>query len=61
MFLESKILFIFAETPLHAGTGSGLGAVDLPIQRERSTGYPIVQASGLKGALRSDTGESKSE
>ncbi|BAM01348.1 hypothetical protein CLDAP_33080 [Caldilinea aerophila DSM 14535 = NBRC 104270] len=46
------MLFIYVETPLHAGTGRGLGAVDLPIQRERTTGYPIVQASSLKGRLR---------
>jgi CRISPR-associated protein Cmr4 len=26
--------------------------VDLPIQRERTTGYPMIQASGLKGCLR---------
>jgi CRISPR-associated protein Cmr4 len=54
MFLKSRMLFIYTETPLHAGTGTGLGAVDLPIQRERATGYPIVQASGIKGALRSE-------
>jgi CRISPR-associated protein Cmr4 len=54
MFLKSCMLFIYTESPLHAGTGTGLGAVDLPIQRERYTGYPIVQASGIKGALRSE-------
>lgn len=54
MFLNSKLLFVFTETPLHAGAGAGLGVVDLPIQRERATGYPIVQASGIKGALRSE-------
>lgn len=54
MFLDSRLLFVYTETPLHAGTGTGLGAVDLPIQRERTTGYPIVQASGVKGALRSE-------
>jgi CRISPR-associated protein Cmr4 len=53
MFLKTSLLFIYTETPLHAGSGSGLGAVDLPIQRERSTGYPIIQSSGIKGALRS--------
>jgi CRISPR-associated protein Cmr4 len=52
MYLQSALLFMYAETPVHAGTGSGLGAVDLPIQRERQTGYPIVQSSGVKGALR---------
>lgn len=52
MFEKSAILYLYVETPLHAGSGSGLGAVDLPIQRERITGYPLVQASGLKGVLR---------
>lgn len=46
------ILWIFVESPLHAGTGSGLGEIDLPIQRERITGLPYIQASGIKGALR---------
>ncbi len=54
MFEASGLLFIYVETPLHAGTGRGLGAVDLPIQRERTTGYPIVQASSLKGRLRAE-------
>ncbi|KQC07101.1 MAG: hypothetical protein APR54_06390 [Candidatus Cloacimonas sp. SDB] len=39
-------------TPLHAGSGQDLGIVDLPIQRERHTGYPKIEASGLKGCLR---------
>ncbi|HIE08953.1 MAG TPA: type III-B CRISPR module RAMP protein Cmr4 [Armatimonadetes bacterium] len=46
------MLFLYVETPLHAGTGTALGAVDLPIQRERHTQFPIVQGSGIKGALR---------
>lgn len=54
MFLSAAMLFIYTETPLHAGAGSGLGPVDLPIQRERITNYPIIQASGIKGALRSE-------
>jgi CRISPR-associated protein Cmr4 len=54
MFEAASMLFIYVETPLHAGTGRGLGGVDLPIQRERVTGYPIVQASGLKGRLRAE-------
>ena len=45
-------LYLRCETPLHAGTGAVLGLVDLPIQRERHTGYPKVEASGLKGSLR---------
>ncbi|HUW14757.1 MAG TPA: type III-B CRISPR module RAMP protein Cmr4 [Anaerolineae bacterium] len=54
MFEAACLLHIYVETPLHAGTGRGLGAVDLPIQRERVTGYPIVQASSVKGRLRAD-------
>jgi CRISPR-associated protein Cmr4 len=60
MFEARSMLFIYVETPLHAGTGRGLGAVDLPIQRERTTGYPIIQASSLKGRLRAEArGKSK--
>ncbi|MFZ4657658.1 MAG: type III-B CRISPR module RAMP protein Cmr4 [Caldilineaceae bacterium] len=54
MFLAGRLLFLYAETALHVGSGSGLGGVDLPIQRERYTGFPLIQASGLKGALRSE-------
>jgi len=39
-------------TPLHAGSGQDLGIVDLPIQRERHTGFPKIEASGLKGSIR---------
>jgi CRISPR-associated protein Cmr4 len=39
-------------TPLHAGSGQDLGIVDLPIQRERHTDYPKIEASGLKGSIR---------
>ena len=52
MFQATRMLFMYVETPLHAGTGRGLGTVDLPIQRERITGYPMVYATGLKGCLR---------
>jgi CRISPR-associated protein Cmr4 len=52
MYKESKTLFLLTETPLHAGSGDDLGVVDLPIQRERHTQYPKIEASSLKGALR---------
>lgn len=50
--MSKSMLFLFTETPLHAGTGRAMGTVDLPIQRERATGYPMIQASGIKGRLR---------
>lgn len=54
MFEASCLLYLYVETPLHAGSGRGLAAVDLPIQRERITGYPLVQGSGIKGKLRDE-------
>jgi len=46
------LLGLFAETPLHPGSGTTTGVVDLPVQREKHTGFPIIQSSGLKGAMR---------
>lgn len=52
MFKTTKPVFLICETPLHAGSGDDLGMVDLPIQRERHTGFPKIEASSLKGSLR---------
>lgn len=52
MFKKARLFFIIAETPLHAGSGNELGVVDLPIQREKHTGYPKIEASGIKGSIR---------
>lgn len=52
MFKRAKPLFFAVKTPLHAGSGNELGVVDLVIQRERHTGYPKIEASGVKGSLR---------
>ena len=52
MFKSAKPVFLIVETSLHAGSGSDLGIVDLPIQREKHTNYPKVEASGIKGAIR---------
>jgi CRISPR-associated protein Cmr4 len=51
--MKSRIMTLYAETSLHPGTGQTAGVVDLPIQRERHTGFPKIEASGLKGSLRS--------
>ena len=52
MFKQAKPIFLIVETPLHAGSGTDLGIVDLPIQREKHTDYPKIEASGIKGAIR---------
>lgn len=49
---DIRVCVLYGVTPLHAGSGQATGAVDLPIQRERHTGWPMVQASGVKGAFR---------
>lgn len=49
---KSRICMLYAVSPVHAGSGSSLETVDLPIQRERHTRWPLIQASGVKGALR---------
>lgn len=48
-----NILFYKCATPLHIGSGQDLGYIKMPIQRERHTSFPIIEASGIKGAFRS--------
>lgn len=46
------LLGLHAQTALHPGSGTALGTVDLPVQRERHTHWPTVAGSALKGVLR---------
>lgn len=48
----NAIMGMLAETPLHPGSGQTTGVIDLPVARERTTDYPVIPGSGLKGALR---------
>lgn len=50
--MNAKLTFIHALSPLHAGTGQGVGVIDLPIAREKATGIPFLPGSSLKGPLR---------
>ena len=52
MFKQAKIFYIHTITPMHVGSGSDLGVVDMPIQREGHTGFPKIEASSLKGSIR---------
>ncbi|HVC96169.1 MAG TPA: type III-B CRISPR module RAMP protein Cmr4 [Pirellulales bacterium] len=49
---RTAVLFLHAQTALHPGSGTALGVVDLPVQRERHTQWPLVPGSALKGILR---------
>ncbi len=46
------LVFFHTITPLHVGCGQDVGVVDLPVIRERTTGYPFIPGSGLRGSLR---------
>lgn len=55
--MEARMLFIHALTPLHPGTGQGVGVIDLPVAREAATGLPYLPGSSLKGVLRDRCGD----
>jgi CRISPR-associated protein Cmr4 len=50
-FSDIGVLGLYAETSLHCGAEGGTGYVDLPVQRERHTMYPVIPGSTLKGVL----------
>jgi len=51
---EIGVLGLYTETSLHCGAEGGTGYVDLPIQRERHTQYPVIPGSTIKGVLRDE-------
>jgi len=51
---EIGVLGLYTETALHCGAEGGTGYVDLPIQRERHTHYPVIPGSTIKGVLRDE-------
>lgn len=53
-FSDLGVLGLYSETALHCGAESGSGYVDLPVQRERHTSYPVIPGSTLKGVLRDE-------
>lgn len=50
--MNSTILGLLAETSIHPGAGQSTGFIDLPVAREKTTDYPVIFGSGVKGALR---------
>ena len=47
-----KLVFVHAISSVHAGTGQGVGTIDLPIARERATNLPLIPGSTIKGCLK---------
>lgn len=61
MFQKTALVSFYAQTAVHVGSGSEIGVVNLPIQREKHTTFPKMEASGIKGSLRGEVGEWKEE
>lgn len=49
---QFKTMLYRCVTPLHIGCGQDVGVVDLPVIRERTTGYPYMPGSGIRGVFR---------
>lgn len=52
MSRRAALVFLHAESPIHAGTGAAAGVIDLPIQRAVQSTWPIVNDSTMKGAFK---------
>jgi len=52
MFKQSGLITYYALTPVHVGAGSSVSYIDLPVQRERHTSFPMMAGSGIKGVFR---------
>jgi len=46
---NTRLYWLHCLSPTHAGTGRGVGYIDLPIDRDAVTGWPIIRGSGFKG------------
>lgn len=46
---DTRLYWLHALSPTHVGIGRGVGYIDLPIDRDAVTGWPIIRGSGFKG------------
>lgn len=56
-----KRYWIHTVTPLHVGTGRGVGYIDLPIAREKVTNWPCIPGSAVKGVVADHFGATEEE
>ena len=47
----SRRYWLHAVTPIHLGSGRGLGYIDLPVAREAVTKWPYLPGSSIKGVI----------
>ena len=43
--------WLHAVTPIHVGSGRGIGYIDLPVAREKVTDWPYIPGSSIKGVM----------
>jgi len=48
----TRLYWLHGLSPLHVGAGEGVGAIDLPIMREKVTQWPMIPGSSIKGVQR---------
>lgn len=58
MYDVKDLMFLYALTFTHVGSGDDLNYIDLPIQREKHTNLPKIEASSLKGSIKQAMEES---
>lgn len=51
-----RMYWLYALTPVHVGMGRGEGYIDLPLMRERVSGYPVIPGSSVKGVVADSCG-----
>jgi len=47
--MNNTILGLLAETHIHAGIGRTMGAIDLPVSREKPLDYPFTSRLEFQG------------
>lgn len=52
----NRAYWLHVLTPTHVGTGRGVGYIDLPVQRDKVTGWPLVPGSAFKGVWAAASG-----
>ena len=56
-----KKVFYHVLTPMHIGSGTTLSLIDLPIQREVHTDFPVMPSSAIKGVIRASFNQQEQE
>ncbi len=57
----TQLITLLAETFIHPGSTQNQDAIDLPVARERSSGFPFIAGSSMKGAWLDFIEQSESE